>query len=127
MMVRNRYEGIMAQKVSLAYTTVKGKHFEVVLESKAKALETLKKLKQFGIVETYAKGRKTRSRIYGVTYCPICNKIMDTTRKNEVHILNPTSMKQIKAHRSCCEKAKIPYRLYDDKNIGNENMIIYPE
>jgi hypothetical protein len=116
----------MTQRVYLQYRTVKGKQFLVVLDSKAKALETLHRLKKMGIVQTYAKGRKTRSLILPVHYCPICKKILDIHGRKSVTLLDWMG-KAMDAHRSCCEKAKIPYRLYDATNKGNENTIVYPK
>jgi NAD dependent epimerase/dehydratase family enzyme len=108
---------------------VKGKEVIVVLESKSKALATLKRLKKYGIVKTYAQGRKTYSLIQEADYCPICKKIMASWRKNNftVPILNPKSSKHLMAHRSCCERAKVPYRLYNVKDRKNPNKIVYPK
>lgn len=98
----------MTNKVTLEYTTVNGKNIILVLESRAKALETLKKLKKYGIVKTYAKGYKTRSLILTADYCPICKKIMRIGNPNEVWLLTPVG-KQLTAHRTCCNKEKVPY------------------
>ena len=117
----------MTQRVSLEYTTVKGKNVLVVLESKAKALATLKRLKKMGIVKTYAQGRKTRSLILTVHYCPICKKIMPVSGKNVVCVLNPISPQSLMAHRSCCEREKVSYRLYDPTNKGHENTVVHPK
>lgn len=116
----------MTRRVTLEYTTVRGKHVIVVLESKTKAMETLKRLKEMKIVQTYAKGRKTRSLILTAYYCPICNKIMPVNGKNVVTLLNPIG-REFSAHRSCCEKAKVPYRMYDPKKGANANWVVYPK
>jgi len=116
----------MTDRVTLQYTTVKGKNFIVVLESKTKALETLRKLKEMGIVQTYAKGRKTRSLIMTAEYCPICTKIMPVSGKNVVTLLHNVG-RHYNAHRTCCEKAKVPYRMYDASKGADANWVVYPK
>lgn len=119
-----------SEPVMLWYRTVRGKEFNIYFSSRARAKETLKILKQQKVVQTYNKGRCCRALITKVERCPLCKKVMtrDNPRNEIVPLLNCKPEKGLfHAHRNCCEKHKIPYRIYDIKDKQNPNKVIYPK